>query len=139
VPKRLYRLARSRAVPKGRPEAKRSGHPRRAEVEKHRAAKRFREVAFALQNQEVEQQKTGLSDMSIKTDGNQHKGGTHGKSQRWQAWHWRLTEQSVDWAGRALLCQSSPDRLYNDLQSRGDCLNTRKSYKTSHFVGWVVG
>ena len=30
-------------------------------------------------------------------------------------------------------------RFYNDLQVRGDCLSTRKSYKTSHFVGWVVG
>ena len=30
-------------------------------------------------------------------------------------------------------------RFYNDLQIRGGCLSTRKSYKTSHFVGWVVG
>jgi len=30
-------------------------------------------------------------------------------------------------------------RFYNDLQVRGDCLSTRKSCKTSHFVGWVVG
>ena len=29
--------------------------------------------------------------------------------------------------------------FYNDLQVRGDCLSTRKSCKTSHFVGWVVG
>jgi hypothetical protein len=25
------------------------------------------------------------------------------------------------------------------LQDRGDCLSTRKTYKTSRFVGWVVG
>ena len=29
--------------------------------------------------------------------------------------------------------------VYNDLQDRGDCQSTRKSYKTSHSVGWVVG
>jgi hypothetical protein len=34
---------------------------------------------------------------------------------------------------------SSVIRFYNDLQVRGDCLSTRKSCKTSHFVGWVVG
>lgn len=27
-------------------------------------------------------------------------------------------------------------RLYNNLQDRGDCQTTRKSYKTSHIVGW---
>jgi hypothetical protein len=31
------------------------------------------------------------------------------------------------------------DRLYNNLQERGDCQTTRKSYKTSLVVGWVVG
>src|SRR5271170_3355272 len=30
-------------------------------------------------------------------------------------------------------------RFYNNLQDRGDCQTTRKSYKTSHIVGWVVG
>jgi hypothetical protein len=35
--------------------------------------------------------------------------------------------------------QSSVVRLYNNLQDRGDCQTTRKSYKTSHIVGWVVG
>jgi len=30
-------------------------------------------------------------------------------------------------------------RFYNDLLTRGDCLNTRKSGKTASFVGWVVG
>src|SRR4029077_16797621 len=31
------------------------------------------------------------------------------------------------------------DWFYNNLQDRGDCQTTRKSCKTSHFVGWVVG
>jgi len=31
------------------------------------------------------------------------------------------------------------DWFYNNLQQRGDCQNTRKSHKTSSFVGWVVG
>ena len=30
-------------------------------------------------------------------------------------------------------------RFLNDLQVRGDCLSTRKSCKTHHFVGWAVG
>jgi hypothetical protein len=30
-------------------------------------------------------------------------------------------------------------RFYNNLQDRGDCQTMRKSYKTSHVVGWVVG
>src|SRR5260370_4010243 len=29
--------------------------------------------------------------------------------------------------------------FYNNLKGRGDCQNTRKPHKTSHFVGWVVG
>jgi hypothetical protein len=32
--------------------------------------------------------------------------------------------------------QSSVVRFYNNLQDRGDCQTTRKSHKTSHFVGW---
>jgi hypothetical protein len=36
-------------------------------------------------------------------------------------------------------CQSARIRLFNDLQHRGDCLNTRKSRKAAAFVGWVVG
>jgi hypothetical protein len=32
-----------------------------------------------------------------------------------------------------------PEALKDNLQDRGDCQNTRKSYKTSQFVGWVVG
>jgi hypothetical protein len=40
---------------------------------------------------------------------------------------------------RPLPRQSSVLRFYNDLEDRGDCQNTRKSYKTSNFVGWVVG
>ncbi len=35
--------------------------------------------------------------------------------------------------------QGSVVRFYNNLQDRGDCQTTRKSHKTSHFVGWVVG
>jgi len=31
---------------------------------------------------------------------------------------------------------SAPCRFYNDLTDREDCQSTRKSYKTSHFVGW---
>jgi hypothetical protein len=30
-------------------------------------------------------------------------------------------------------------RFYNNLQDRGDCQTTRKSYKTRVFVGWLVG
>jgi hypothetical protein len=30
-------------------------------------------------------------------------------------------------------------RFYNNIQDRGDCQTPRKSYKTSHSVGWVVG
>src|SRR5207245_3254812 len=36
-------------------------------------------------------------------------------------------------------CQRSVVRSYNNLQARGDCQTPRKSYKTSHSVGWVVG
>ena len=35
--------------------------------------------------------------------------------------------------------QSSVVRFYNNLQDRGGCQTTRKSNKTSHVVGWVVG
>ena len=30
-------------------------------------------------------------------------------------------------------------KVYKNLQDRGDCQTPRKSCKTSHFVGWVVG
>ena len=40
---------------------------------------------------------------------------------------------------RLELLTSTVSRLFNNLQVRGDCLSTRKSYKTSLFVGWVVG
>src|SRR5208283_763083 len=33
-----------------------------------------------------------LSQADTHLDGNQHTAGTHGKSQRWRAWHWRLTD-----------------------------------------------
>ena len=29
--------------------------------------------------------------------------------------------------------------LTSTVSTRGGCLSTRKSYKTSHFVGWIVG
>jgi hypothetical protein len=35
--------------------------------------------------------------------------------------------------------QRCVNRFYNDLQTRGDCQNTRKPYKSSYIVGWVVG
>jgi len=35
--------------------------------------------------------------------------------------------------------QDSVVRFYNNLQDRGDCQTTRKSYKTEALVGWVVG
>jgi hypothetical protein len=38
-----------------------------------------------------------------------------------------------------LPCQSGVNLFFNDLQPRGDCLNTRKSWKRSSFVGWIVG
>src|SRR5258708_28271175 len=53
---------------------------------------------------------------------------SHGK---WWAW--------VDLNHRPRPYQGSVVRFYNNLQDRGDCQNTRKSHKTSHFVGWVVG
>jgi len=37
------------------------------------------------------------------------------------------------------LYQSSLIWFYNNLQDRRDCQNTRKSDKTSHVVGWIVG
>jgi hypothetical protein len=40
---------------------------------------------------------------------------------------------------RPLPCQSSRVRFYNNSEDRGDCQSTRKSYKTSHSVGWSVG
>jgi hypothetical protein len=52
---------------------------------------------------------------------------------------WIGTVRTVGWATRPLPCQSSVIRFYNDLQLRGGCLSTRKSCKTSLFVGWIVG
>src|SRR5580704_751836 len=49
----------------------------------------------------------------------------------WWAW--------VDLNHRPRPYQGSVVRFYNNLQDRGDCQTTRKSYKTSHIVGWVVG
>jgi len=37
---------------------------------------------------------------------------------------------------RGLCRDSSRDRLYNHLQERRDCQNTRKTYKTPRIVGW---
>jgi len=39
-----------------------------------------------------------------------------------------LCRDSVAWIGFTTTCKT-----------RGDCQTTHKSYKTSHFVGWVVG
>jgi hypothetical protein len=44
----------------------------------------------------------------------------------------------VDSTPRPLPCQSVMIRLYNNSQDRGDCQNTRKSYKTALTVGWSV-
>jgi len=49
----------------------------------------------------------------------------------WWAW--------VDLNHRPRPYQASVVRFYNNLQNRGDCQATRKSYKTQVFVGWVVG
>lgn len=35
--------------------------------------------------------------------------------------------------------QRSEHWFYNSSQRRGDCQTTRKTYKTTEFVGWVVG
>src|SRR5215467_4382082 len=35
--------------------------------------------------------------------------------------------------------QGSLIGVTNDLRDRGDCQTPRKSHKTSHFLGWVVG
>src|SRR5260370_34575973 len=49
----------------------------------------------------------------------------------WWAW--------VDLNHRPRPYQGSVVRFYNNLQDRGDCQNTRKSYKASQSVGWVMG
>jgi hypothetical protein len=36
---------------------------------------------------------------------------------------------------RIRTCDFHRVKLYNDLQDCGNCLRTRKSHKTSHFVG----
>src|SRR6266481_8752591 len=41
--------------------------------------------------------------------------------------------------GDRALYQSGTIRFCNNLQDRGDRQNTRKSYKRSHVVGWIVG
>ena len=51
----------------------------------------------------------------------------------WKWWAW------VDLNHRPRPYQRSVVRFYNNLQDRGDCQTTRKSYKTPHIVGWVVG
>jgi len=45
----------------------------------------------------------------------------------------------VDLNNRPRPYQGIVVRIYNNLQDRGDCQTTRKSHKTSHFVGRVVG
>jgi hypothetical protein len=49
----------------------------------------------------------------------------------WWAW--------VDLNHRPRPYQGRVVRFYNNIQDRGDCQTPRKSYKTSHSVGWVVG
>jgi hypothetical protein len=90
--KQPYRLARSRAVPKGRPGAKRSGHTRPWEWRKDARPSASEKLLLACRIRQLERQNTGWSDMSTKTNGNQHTACIHGKSQRWRAWHWRLTD-----------------------------------------------
>jgi hypothetical protein len=47
---------------------------------------------------------------------------------------------SPHWGLEPLPCQSIVPRFYNDLQDRGDCQSTRKSYKTYFlWVGLWVG
>lgn len=50
-------------------------------VEKRRAAERYRAVAFVAESGK-RNKKTDSLDMAIKTDGNQHAMGTHGKSRQ---------------------------------------------------------
>jgi len=45
----------------------------------------------------------------------------------------------VDLNHRPRPYQGGVVRFYNNLRGRGDCQTTRKSYKTSHIVGRVVG
>jgi hypothetical protein len=45
----------------------------------------------------------------------------------------------VDLNHRPRPYQGNVVRLYNNIHDRGDCQTPRKSYKTSHSVGWVVG
>src|SRR6185437_6655881 len=52
---------------------------------------------------------------------------------RWEWWAW------TDLNSRPRPYQRRVVRFYNNLQDRGDCQNTRKSCRTSHFVGWTVG
>src|SRR5882762_8061458 len=40
--------------------------------------------------------------------------------------------------GDRALYQSGTIRFCNNLQDRGDCQNTRNSYKRSHVAGWIV-
>jgi len=49
----------------------------------------------------------------------------------WWAW--------VDLNHRPRPYQGNAVRFYNNIQDRRDCQTPRKSYTTSHFVGWIVG
>src|SRR5208283_5390199 len=57
--------------------------------------------------------------------------GTRKSGKNWWAW--------VDLNHRPRPYQGNVVRSYNNIQDRGDCQTPRKSYKTSEFVGWVVG
>jgi hypothetical protein len=49
----------------------------------------------------------------------------------WWAW--------VDLNHRPRPYQGRVVRFYKNIQDRGDCQTPRKSYKTPHSVGWIVG
>ena len=67
----------------------------------------------------------------VKCDGWQNSKYPHKYWDLWWAW--------VDLNHRPRPYQGNAVRFYNNIQDRGDCQTPRKSYKTSHFVGWVVG
>jgi hypothetical protein len=91
--KQPYPLARSRAVPKGRPEAKRSGHPRPWERRKDARPSASGRLLLPCRIRQLERGRKQAGQIwLLKLIGNQHTTGTHGKSQTWRAWHWRLTD-----------------------------------------------
>ena len=92
--KQPYRLARSRAVPKGRPEAKRSGPPRSWECRKDARPSAPERLVLPC-SQATGTGKAGWSVLAIERDGNQHTMGTLGESETGNAWDWGLTDIHV--------------------------------------------